>query len=319
MAAYYLSDQDWILEWNKIGSPQKFAEIHRQNIRSIYNRRRSIETRLGIELPSFNDQRVSLGRKLEQTEGNTRRGQDIEKGRVIVFSDAHFWPDLTTTAFKALLETIKEFKPTAIVANGDMFDGSSISRHPMQDFNPLPSVKEELEACQHYLGEIENVAKGAKLYWPLGNHDARYTSAIVNQLPAYEGVRGTSLKEFFPAWLPCWATWFNEDVCVKHRWKGGWSAGRSNSLNSGVSMLTGHTHALNVIGVTDFNGTRWGCQTGTLADPTGPQFEYCEDGVKDWMSGFVMLTFERNRLLQPEIIRVWGEDEVEFRGKIHAV
>jgi hypothetical protein len=24
-------------------------------------------------------------------------------------------------------------------------------------------------------------------------------------------------------------------------------------------------------------------------------------------------------LLMPEIVRVWGEDEVEFRGKIHRV
>jgi len=32
-----------------------------------------------------------------------------------------------------------------------------------------------------------------------------------------------------------------------------------------------------------------------------------------------MLTFERSKLLQPETFRVWGEDEIEFRGKIHAV
>jgi hypothetical protein len=319
MAGYYLSDEEFIKEWKKIGSPQKFAETHKQNIRSIYNRRRSIETRLGIELPTFNDQRLGFEKKIYQTEGHTRRGMDIENGRVIVFSDAHFWPDITTTAFRALLESIKEFKPTAIVCNGDAFDGAGISRHPRMDFELLPSVKEELEACQFYLGEIEKVARGAKMFWPLGNHDMRFTANIVNNLPAYEGVPGTTLKEYFPMWNPCWSFWVNEDTCIKHRWKGGWTGGRSNTLNSGVNMVTGHTHAMNVIGVTDYNGTRWGVQTGTLADPHGQQFAYTEDAPKDWMSGFVMLSFHNSKLLQPEMIRVWDEGQVEFRGKVHAV
>ena len=319
MAGYHLTDEEFIEQWKKIGSPLSFAKIHAMSERSVYNRRRSIETRLGLELPSFKDQRISDYKKTEQTVGNTRRGIELEKGRIIVFSDAHFWPDQTTTAFKALLEMIKEFKPTAVVCNGDALDGASISRFPRQDWNAIPSVAEELEACQHFMGEIEAVAKGAKLYWPLGNHDARLEMRIIENLPAFEGVRGTTLKEYFPEWLPCWSFWVNEDTCIKHRWKGGFSAGRANSLNSGVNMITGHTHHLSCMPVGDFNGTRWGVQTGTLADIHGQQFAYTEDTPKDWNSGFVMLSFERSRLLQPEMIRVWGEDEVEFRGKIHSV
>ena len=79
MAGYFLSDEDWIAEWKKIGSPQKFAEIHKLDIRSIYNRRRSLETRHGIELPSFNDQRVSVEKKIQQTDGHTRRGFDVSE------------------------------------------------------------------------------------------------------------------------------------------------------------------------------------------------------------------------------------------------
>ena len=319
MAGYHLTDEEFIEQWKKIGSPLSFAKIHAMSERSVYNRRRSIETRLGLELPSFKDQRISDYKKTEQTVGNTRRGIELEKGRIIVFSDAHFWPDQTTTAFKALLEMIKEFKPTAVVCNGDALDGASISRFPRQDWNAIPSVAEELEACQHFMGEIEAVSKGAKLYWPLGNHDARLEMRIIENLPAFEGVRGTTLKEYFPEWLPCWSFWVNEDTCIKHRWKGGFSAGRANSLNSGVNMITGHTHHLSCMPVGDFNGTRWGVQTGTLADIHGQQFAYTEDTPKDWNSGFVMLSFERSRLLQPEMIRVWGEDEVEFRGKIHSV
>jgi len=316
---YHLSDEEWIAVWKECGSAVVMATKIGVSQRSVYNRRRSIEARHKIELPSVDDQRFDQLKKIAQTTGHTRRGMDIEKGRVIVFSDAHFWPDDTTTAFKALLEMIKEFKPTAVVCNGDALDGANLSRFPRQDWNKVPTVKEELEACQYYLGEIEAVSKGAKLFFPLGNHDQRLEMSIIANLPTFEGVHGTSLKDYFPMWQPCWSFWVNEDTCIKHRWKGGWTGGRNNAVNSGVNMITGHTHVLSSIPFNDYNGTRWGVQTGTLADPMGQQFAYTEDTPKDWNSGFVMLSFDHSKMLQPEIIRVCGEDAVDFRGKIHKV
>ena len=316
---YHLSDEEWIVVWKECGSAVVMATKIGVSQRSVYNRRRSIEARHKIELPSVDDQRFDQLKKIAQTTGHTRRGMDIEKGRVIVFSDAHFWPDDTTTAFKALLEMIKEFKPTAVVCNGDALDGANLSRFPRQDWNKVPTVKEELEACQYYLGEIEAVSKGAKLFFPLGNHDQRLEMSIIANLPTFEGVHGTSLKDYFPMWQPCWSFWVNEDTCIKHRWKGGWTGGRNNAVNSGVNMITGHTHVLSSIPFNDYNGTRWGVQTGTLADPMGQQFAYTEDTPKDWNSGFVMLSFDHSKMLQPEIIRVCGEDAVDFRGKIHKV
>ena len=319
MSSYHLSDEEWIATWKECGSAVVMATKIGVSQRSVYNRRRSIEARHKIELPSVDDQRFDQLKKIAQTTGHTRRGMDIEKGRVIVFSDAHFWPDDTTTAFKALLEMIKEFKPTAVVCNGDALDGANLSRFPRQDWNKVPTVKEELEACQYYLGEIEAVSKGSKLFWPMGNHDQRLEMSIIANLPTFEGVFGTSLRDYFPMWQPCWSFWVNEDTCIKHRWKGGWTGGRNNAVNSGVNMITGHTHVLSSIPFNDYNGTRWGVQTGTLADPNGQQFSYTEDTPKDWNSGFVMLSFDRSKMLQPEIIRVCGEDEVDFRGKIHRV
>ena len=319
MAGYHLTDEQWIESWNKIGSPTEFAKINNIAIRNVMARRRTLENKLGITLDTFASQNPAYAKKIEQTPGHTRRGMDIEKGRVIVFSDAHFWPDDTTTAFKALLEMIKEFKPTAIVCNGDALDGANLSRFPRQDWNKIPTVKEELDACQYYLGEIEAVAKGAKLFWPMGNHDQRLEMSIIANLPSFEGVRGTNLKDYFPMWQPCWSFWVNEDTCIKHRWKGGWTGGRNNAVNSGVNMITGHTHVLSSIPFNDYNGTRWGVQTGTLADPMGQQFAYTEDTPKDWNSGFVMLSFDNSKMLQPEIIRVCGEDAVDFRGKVHKV
>ena len=318
MQGYYLTDDQFIEEWRKIGSPEIFSKTHKMTVRSVYNRRRSIEVRRNIELPSTNDTRYSPLKKLQQTPGHARRGIEMEKGRIVVFSDAHFWPGDVTTAYKALLMIIKEFKPKVVVANGDIFDGSQASRHARIGWEKTPTVKEELEACKEYMEGIEKVSKGAELIWTLGNHDARFETFLSAQTGMYEGVSGFTLKDHFPMWKPCWSFWVNEDTCIKHRWKGGFGAGRANTLGAGVSIVTGHTHNLAVQPLTDYNGTRYGVQTGCLADPNGEQFiAYTEDNPKDWRSGFALLSWERGRLMLPELIQVCGESEFEFRGCIN--
>jgi hypothetical protein len=109
---------------------------------------------------------------------------------------------------------------------------------------------------------------------------------------------------------------------IKHRWKGGRYAGSNNTTFAGTNIITGHTHQLKVEPFTDYNGTRYGVQTGCLANPMGDQFvDYTEDNPKDWRSGFAVLTFVDGKLLPPELIQVWDEDkgEVTFRGKIWTV
>ena len=111
--------------------------------------------------------------------------------------------------------------------------------------------------------------------------------------------------------------WVNADVVIKHRWKGGIHATRNNTLNSGKTIVTGHLHSLKVTPFTDYNGTRWGVDTGTLADPYGPQFtDYTEDGCVDWRSGFVVLNFRNGELLRPQECEVRREGVVEFRGEL---
>lgn len=321
-------DKVWIDLWNEHKSASKLSKILGKSVRNIYERRRTLEQRYGIELQAnfpyynfdANAEKEKLQKKLNETRSNVRRGINLENGRIIVFSDAHFFPDTETTAYFGLLEAIKEFQPEVIIANGDIFDGSSISRFPRIMFSDQPTVLQELDAVISYMNEIEGASKfKSNLIHTLGNHDARYETFLSANVPQYQGIKGFHLKDHLPLWQPCWSFWINEDTCIKHRWKGGWTGGRSNTLNSGVNMVTGHTHAMNVIGVTDYNGTRWGVQTGTLADPHGQQFNYTEDAPKDWMSGFVMLSFHNGKMLQPEMIRVWDNDSVEFRGKIHNV
>lgn len=328
-----LSEQEFMALWNELGSPQAVSNASGVSLRQVYARRNFIESK-GIELKTTNLGRrtiefdketlkIKLENRLAETRHSVRRGIAMEKGRVLVFSDAHFYPDDETTAFRALLECIKEFRPEVIVCNGDAFDGASISRHPRIGWDSKPSVKQELEACLYHMNEIEKASTfKSNLIWTLGNHDARFETYLAANAPQYEGVQGYSLKDFFPTWQPCWSYWINDNTVIKHLWKGGFGAGRANTLNAGVNMITGHTHNMAVQPLTDYNGNRYGVQTGMLANPNGEQFvDYTQDGCKDWRSGFAMLTYEKGKLLMPELIQVFDEQEgiVEFRGKLHYV
>lgn len=327
------TEAEFIELFKELKSPQAVANYLGVNVRCVYRRRTDIEKK-GFKLPTentsgntreFNKSEVQakLQQRLGETRHSVRRGIAMEKGRVLVFSDAHFYPDDETTAFRALIECIKEFRPEVIVCNGDAFDGASISRHPRIGWDSKPTVKQELDAVTYHLNEIENASTfKSNLIWTLGNHDARFETFLAANAPQYEGIQGYSLKDFFPHWQPCWSYWVNDSTVIKHMWKGGFGAGRANALNSGVSMVTGHTHNMSVMPITDYKGTRYGVQTGMLANPNGEQFvDYTQDGVKDWRSGFVMLTYDRGELLIPEMIQVWDEEkgEVQFRGKIWSV
>jgi hypothetical protein len=167
MAGYHLTDAEFIAEWHKSPSAVEMAKKVGVNIRNLLKRRRAIESRNNIVLEAkggkqdkLQYQNIKISRA-EETPHNARREIQMEKGRVVVFSDAHFWPDDYTTAYKALLMIIKEFRPKVVIANGDVFDGSQASRHPRIGWSNTPTIKEELEACKEFMGNIEKAAIGA--------------------------------------------------------------------------------------------------------------------------------------------------------------
>lgn len=315
MPAPTTSENEFIELWKKHKSAPAVAKVIGVSERAVLARRRSIEYRNKINLNSDHVR----GKEYIQVihEHKPRINLGIENGCVLVFSDAHFWPGIRSTAFKGLLWAIDTLNPRAIICNGDAFDGASISRHPRIGWDSKPSVIEELKACEMSLGEIEDIAGKAKLIWSLGNHDARFENRLANTVPEFMHTKGFKLKDHFPKWQPCWSCWPTDEVVVKHRFKGGIHATHNNTVSGGVSMVTGHLHSLKVTPFSDYKGNRFGVDTGTLADPDGPQFvDYLEDNPTNWRSGFAVLTFFNGRLLWPEIVHKLEKDTIEFRGEV---
>ncbi len=318
MALQKVSDADILRAWETTKSPTKLAGMLGISLRRLQLRLR----KLGIGAASSKTALLSNRSPgvLEYAAG--REDLEVYNGTVIVFSDAHYYPGTASTAHRALLYFVQELKPTAIVCNGDAADGARISRHARIGWDSKPTVKEELDTVTDRLGEIVGVSSTGALYWTLGNHDARFETYLATAAPQYEGIYGFTLKDHFPEWIPCWGLWINGNTVVKHRWNGGYGAARKNALNSGVSIITGHTHCMKVDPFSDYNGTRWGVDTGTLAAPYGEQFaDYTEINPVDWRSGFAILTFWNGELLWPELVYVRNEKQglVEFRGTVYQV
>ena len=309
------TDEEFISIWNKYHSAIRVAEVLDIDVRNVHARRKKLEERYSIQLASGDKRSPSFNVTMP---GNGIRVKvEMDNGVIMVASDCHYYPGIISTAHKAFVKLIPELKPRMIVMNGDVFDGAGISRHDPIGWQKLPSVKQELEACSDRLNEIESASKSAALHWTWGNHDARFNTRLASQVgTAFEGVHGMNLTDHFPRWKFSTSIMVNEHTMIKHRYHNGIHAVYNNTLKSGTSIVTGHLHSLKVTPWTDYTGTRYGVDTGTMANLDDPSFDYAEDNSRNWRSGFAVLTFWNGKLMPPELCEVISEGLVYFRGQI---
>ena len=316
-----IPDDVFIKAWEDCGySPVHIARALGITERTVYARRNALAAR-GIELPTVK----TSGSPVERSTYKKVINCEISDGVVVIGSDAHIWPGPDTTALKALIEVTADLGKSVrmLVANGDWLDGASTNRHDPFGWQRRPSVKEELDCVTDALHRWRMAAKpartGVRSIYTVGNHEMNFERRLAAQVPMYEGLEGLRLADHVPEWELTWSCWLNrrgpQPVMVKHRQAGGFHAAFNNTLKSGVTFVNGHTHNLEVKPWGDYRGRRWGVQTGTLADPTGPQFEYAENGYSPACSGFAVLTFKDGRLLPPEICEVI-EGRALWRGQV---
>jgi len=314
MVARKVDDQALVEAIKITTSPTELAKIFGVSIRTITARMRNI----GVP-PLAHRGEARLTPLPVTHESIGRLKIDLQDGRIVVFSDAHFQPGCVSTANRALVKMLPDLKPSVVVCNGDALDGAGISRWPKMFGSEPPSPAAELRAVDERMDEIANAAKGARRVWTLGNHDIRLHSYIQSAAPALADMDAMDLRKLFPRWDFAWSLWVNDSTIIKHRFRGGMYAPANNVKNSlGHSFVTGHLHSLKVMPLSSYadKPTVYGVDTGMLAEPEWEAFSYREDSPADWRSGFVVMTWKGGRLLWPEVVSVISEGRVEFRGEI---
>lgn len=312
------SDDDFIEACIRLKSTKEVAREMGIDPRNVIKRRNLLHERTGTYLSL--DSRANKP-KVVIPDKDPRTNVELERGVIIVGSDAHYLSGEDTTAHRAMVYLIKELKPEVVVMNGDSFDGSMVSRFAPIQWEDRPTVKEEMETVQDHLEEIANAYKNAKLIHTWGNHDMRFNSTLAHKAEQFRDIKGFAFEEHFPRWNFTMSIMVNENTMIKHRWHNGVHATWNNIVKSGRNFVTGHLHSLQVRPWTDYNGTRYAVDTGTLALPNGAQFAYAEDNPKNHRSGFAVLTFMDSKLMPPETCEVINEEEgiCFFRGQQFAV
>lgn len=313
-----VSDGDFVRLFETLG-PHKTSRKIGINLRTVYSRREFLEAKIGRQITPPK-QSSGPGSTRHNIDHPHRVHVEVQNGVILVGSDAHLWPGPISTAIRGFIAFCKELKPAAVILNGDVLDLPQISRHPPIGWEDHPTVEQEIESAQEILAKIEGAAFKAKKIWTLGNHDARYETRLATVAPEYARLHGFHLKDFFSLWEPGWACWVNGNTVIKHRYKGGDHAPFNNAVKSGKHIVTGHLHSAKVVPFSDYNGTRYGVDSGCLASPDAKAFvDYTEDSPKDWRSGFAVLTYHNGELLMPELALVYDDRHVQFRGKLIAV
>jgi hypothetical protein len=242
---------------------------------------------------------------------------------MIVFGDAHYWPGEPSLAHQALCIIAKRLQPKIIIANGDVFDGATISRHDVLGWQKLPTVGEELNAAKMRLDEIKRASPKAERFFTVGNHDSRFDRRLATEIAQFEDVPGMRLEDHLSDWPLSYSVLINADidpVFVVHNIRGGMHAPRNNALAAGCTVITGHLHSQKAEPVKTLLNEWEGIDHGCLADVDHAAFAYRMDRPADWRSGFVVMTFDKEgRHLPAEFCRVQvlrDRSRAVFRGEI---
>lgn len=308
------TDEEFIALFDAVGAA-KTAKILGVQEHNVYKRRRRLEKEHGpINAPS---------KQWVSKEYAHRQQLSVKDGVVLVGGDFHIWPGGEPTALRAFKKFAKDLKPAAVILNGDVLDFPQISRHPPIGWESAPSVKDEIEAAQDHLDDIAKACGRAKKIWTLGNHDARFETRLAMVAKEYRGLKGIHLSDFFGLWEKGWSCLINGDVeggrtMVKHKpQKGGKDGPRNSALHAGMHFVHNHTHSQKVTAHSDYVGDRWGVDTGMVGAKDHKAFvDYTEDAALDWREGFCVLTYRAGRLMQPELVCKWSDNQVQFRGEI---
>lgn len=291
MVAPKIDDAVFIRLFEEKG-PHETARQANVDIRNVFSRRANLEKKLGRQITAPEKNRAGRTRGVRTGVQHPGRVEyELKNGVALIGSDLHIWPGPAPVMHRAFVKFCKDVEPGMVILNGDVVDMAAVSRHPPIGWEKQPTVQEEIETAQDRLSEIEQAVGRCPKVWTLGNHDGRFETRLATVAPEYAKLKGVHLNDHFPAWESAWSCWINDDVVVKHSSK--------------------------VVPFTDYRGTRFGVDSGCMADTDhGAFLDYTEDNPKNWRSAFALLTFKDGALLYPELVQKWDETHVQFRGEI---
>lgn len=308
------------LSGNKLNSVAIAARLSvpERTVRHWIKKDKALEDEIDPTLKEENQKAASVElKKAQKLDNEFNRTIDasrqaywkIQKGTMVVFSDAHYYSEEPTLSHLALRAVVRKLQPTAIVCNGDGFEFKTISKHsPNFIGEKRLTPHQEIEIVKTRLKELKSDCPTAITHYNLGNHSIRLEKYIMSQAPALADF-GLTMKDIIPDWYPALSLYINKGLAqiptrLLHAWHSGIHSEFNNVLKTGCHVITSHTHKLTAVAYTDERGERYGISTGFLGDLEDELFNYTFGTTKNWQCGFLVLHFDDYELVNFEFCRV---------------
>ena len=282
------------------------------------------------------------GRVVPEAPGPTAAIDSGGYATALVLSDIHF-PFVHEGAFEVVLGLAELIRPTEIIIDGDCFDFAQVGRY-IRDPNAHATMQTDIEACRRdIIARVNAASPQAVKRFIVGNHEeGRWRNYLYSRCPeiadmpclTMEAVLG--LTEMGWVWQP-FDYWITDSLVVYHGDRhtsslGGGSAmsARKESIDMGVSTITGHTHHAGAFFRQDRAGYRVSYEIGCLCDWRKMQAAHVTaqrtpTKMGDWHLAVCLVRYKPGHSsFRAELIpiledgkrtfAIWQDSEVSIRG-----
>jgi len=186
-----------------------------------------------------------------------------------------------------------------IILNGDIADFYGINQHGAKDPEIITSFYDEVSHVRKFLRDLRSRFQKSKIIFIEGNHCYRL-ARFCNKVPELSGILDTAsllfLGEtginFIPYAIYQKYQVLGTKLIARHEpFAMGLHCAHSTLVKAGgSSVIFGHTHRIQSIYGTSFNGTTIEAHSvGWLGDKNQPVFSYIK-GFHNWQQGFSVIT-----------------------------
>lgn len=214
--------------------------------------------------------------------------------RALILSDIHI-PYHDQGALAIAMRYARDYRPHAIVLNGDILDFHEVSSHT-KDRHEQITFEDELSEGRQFLRALRMDHPEAMIAYCIGNHEDRLQRYLNNHAPELSSMTALALDEILDLeasnirWLDGSDRIQMGPLEVAHGSiirKDSGNSVRAHVLRRGGSIVMGHTHRQALVYRTDKHGVHVGIEGGHLSDP---EPGWCRD--PDWQQGFVQVEYD---------------------------
>ena len=213
--------------------------------------------------------------------------------KIVILGDLHH-PYVNHDHLQLVYEEIKAHKPSVVLQAGDLYDQYCFSRYSRSASFTTP--EEELifgrREAEEMWTKVRKLAPNAKLLQLKGNHDMRIAKRLAEKLPELESLLEPGLTDLYKfKGVQTVRDERTETIVDGILFIHGYLSRLGDHARKNLmSTVVGHSHVGGTAFFSHRGETLFELNVGYLADKDQLPLQYGQQRMKNWTSGFGLLT-----------------------------